>query len=337
MKKKIVIASLDSPHLRSTFNLVAPLFDEVYLISDKKQDYAETLVVNFRISNPLSAITNILKIRKFLKSYQPEVVQIAQANSVGLVMGKAANGISPIVLNTWGSDVLIAPKQGKIKKWIATKALEYANEVTADADFMADAINDLCPSAKVTIANFGIEMESFTPIPKEKIIYSNRLHSKLYRIDLIIEGFAEFSKTNPDWKLVIGANGNLTEELKRKAADLMDEKLFEFIGFVNKETNYSYYQKSQIWVSVPESDGTAMSLLEAMYFGCIPVVSDLPANAQWIGKDNGVLVKQSVTEAFEIACEMDGIKVGRINSELIESKASIDAMRKVYAQIYARL
>ena len=83
---------------------------------------------------------------------------------------------------------------------------------------MADEIKRIQPlSTPVLIANFGI---GFTPpkhVVKEKIIYSNRLHKPLYRIDAIIEAYKKM-KQHPllqDWKLVIAAVGEETDNLKK--------------------------------------------------------------------------------------------------------------------------
>jgi glycosyltransferase involved in cell wall biosynthesis len=47
---------------------------------------------------------------------------------------------------------------------------------------------------------------------------------------------------------------------------------------------------SDIYVSCSASDATSVSLLEAMAAGCYPIVSDLPANREWItDRVNGAL------------------------------------------------
>ncbi len=47
----------------------------------------------------------------------------------------------------------------------------------------------------------------------------------------------------------------------------------------------------EIFVSVPSSDASSVSLLEAMALGLFPVVTDIPANREWIEHGyNGLLV-----------------------------------------------
>jgi glycosyltransferase involved in cell wall biosynthesis len=43
-------------------------------------------------------------------------------------------------------------------------------------------------------------------------------------------------------------------------------------------------------VSVPSSDGTSVTLLEAMAAGAYPVVSDIVSNGEWIDRSGGELV-----------------------------------------------
>jgi glycosyltransferase involved in cell wall biosynthesis len=48
--------------------------------------------------------------------------------------------------------------------------------------------------------------------------------------------------------------------------------------------------QAAVYVSVPSSDGTSVSLLEAMTAGAYPIVSDLAANREWVGGDGGAVV-----------------------------------------------
>lgn len=339
---KLVLVSLDSPHLRTFYELIKPLFNEVLLISDKLQDYCKTEIIDFRISKPLSAYKNSAKLKEIITQFQPSIVHVHQANSVALLTGKALKRKFPLVVTTWGSDVLVLPKQNWIKKKIAQKALSYANTVTADASFMEKAIVDLAPFSKVVIANFGIELSEGLNTDeinqKQDVIYSNRLHYSLYNIHLIIEGFAEFIKTHPTWKLIIAGRGDLTDDLKELAKKQLPVESYEFVGFIKKEQNYQYYKTSKIWISIPESDGTAVSLLEAMHFGCIPVVSDLPANNEWISShthsQNGIIVKTSVSAALTEASHLNSNEVYSINEDIIQSKASVESMRILYTKLY---
>jgi len=48
--------------------------------------------------------------------------------------------------------------------------------------------------------------------------------------------------------------------------------------------------KAAVYVSVPSSEGTSVTLLEAMAAGAYPVVSDLPSNREWVGDEGGAVV-----------------------------------------------
>ena len=84
-------------------------------------------------------------------------------------------------------------------------------------------------------------------IEKENIIYSNRLHKELYRIDKIIGYAKEFFKTHTDWKLVVGATGPETDELKKLAEHLEMKDKVIFVGWLGKEENHNWYAKSKIY------------------------------------------------------------------------------------------
>ncbi len=337
-KKLLLIGpSAGSVHLQNYYNLIVDEFEEVFVISEQEVTFARGAVVDFSIKKPQTIPKKIKVIRKLIAEFNPDFIHVHQANSCALLAIKANKNRVPLVLTTWGSDVLLLPKRSRFFHWLVKFVLRNADSITADAKFMIEAIQKLDPKSKVVLVNFGIDYEDVQIPVKEKIIYSNRLHHDLYNIDTILKTFLQFSQTNPDWKLVIGANGARTEELKKTAENSGNSQI-EFIGFVDSETNKDYYLKAKIWVSIPSSDGTSISLLEAMGYGCIPVASDLPANREWV-KDgqNGVLVKDSLLTALNRATEMDGLKVIEMNKEIVMKLATKDVSREKFLKIYKSL
>jgi glycosyltransferase involved in cell wall biosynthesis len=138
--------------------------------------------------------------------------------------------------------------------------------------------------------------------------------------------------------LIIAATGEETDSLKLLVEQLGLNEQVQFAGWVNKEKNAEYYSKAKIFVSIPESDATAISLLEAMAFGCVPVLSELPANREWIedGK-NGIIVKSLIENFFECALNLNLAEVASSNRKIIEEKGTKEANRKKFIQLYDNL
>jgi len=177
---------------------------------------------------------------------------------------------------------------------------------------------------EIHIYNFGVDIKDLE-IKKEKIIYSNRNHNPIYRIDKVIHAFNKLclNEIYSDWQLLIAGQGSETESLKKQVANFGIESRVEFVGFVNQEENFKNYAKASYFVSIPESDATAISLLEAMYFKSIPILIDLPANREWIqNNENGFIVQDIESDFFNIVLSFDqNIDVEK-NKEVIIAQAS---------------
>jgi glycosyltransferase involved in cell wall biosynthesis len=206
---------------------------------------------------------------------------------------------------------------------------------------MASEMKKLVPGKNldITIANFGINI-SISNVPKENIIYSNRLHKKLYRIDKVIEAFCRFNENriNENWKLIIAGSGEETDKLKGIVRDLNIQKNVEFIGWANNNLNADYYNRSKIFVSIPESDATSISLLEAMATGCIPILSDLPSNKEWITDGlNGIIVNNISVNFLEQIMSLNMDKAMEINRNIIQQKGTKEVNKKNFIELYNRI
>ena len=335
-----MIIGSNSIHVYNYINLVKDYFDEIILITNKKREGTDVKTIELDFHLKLSSrLKTVAKIKNLIQEYAPSIIHIHQVNSYAYYSLLAARkSLVPKILTAWGSDILLSPKNSFLLKKMVQFNLRHADFLTSDSEFMAEEIRSLLPRRKldILIANFGIEIIE-KDLLKENIIYSNRLHKKLYQIESVINAFKLFLENSIDksWKLVIAATGEETNNLKSMVEHLNLKGNVEFVGWVDQEKNVEYYSKARLFVSIPESDATSISLLEAMAYGCIPVLSDLPANREWIddGK-NGIIVNSPSENIFERALKLNMSEVASINKRIIIEKGTKVANKKKFIQLY---
>ena len=154
-------------------------------------------------------------------------------------------------------------------------------------------------------------------------------------VDQIIQQLAPFLSKNPEWKLRIAASGSQTENLQNLAKEYLPEGSFEFLGFQAGKDNQQNYLQSKVYVSIPTTDGTSISLLESLAYGCLPIVSDLPANKEWIQDGvNGIISSGDLSKDVERLLQLDASSIQERNKEIIDQKATKNANRKKFTAIY---
>jgi len=344
MSKLLLIGSGSSVHTYNYYKLIESYFDEIVLITDvirSEFDSISPVKGDFSIRNPIKAYKNYLFLKKKIRQFNPDIIHVHQANSTSFLSIKAAqkSGIR-VIVTAWGSDVLITPEQSRLINKMIIYNLKNADYLTADSKNVATKIIERVGKTKneIVIANFGVD-NFYKNEPKKNIIYSNRLHKKLYRINTVLKAFSRFIKDKTEeWKLVIAAKGEETDNLKTLARELKISDKVEFVGWLNKEANYKYYNSAKIFVSIPESDATAISLLEAMSAGCIPVVSNLPANKEWItDRENGIIVKNLNENFLQKALDPDMQKAAEINKDIISRHGTKEVNRKKFIDLYKKI
>ena len=85
-----------------------------------------------------------------------------------------------------------------------------------------------------------------------------------------------------------------------------------------------FYRSGNVLVSIPDSDGTPMSMLEGMSCGCLPVVSDLPSIREWIiDGENGYLVPADATPEDLAAAIEKAIQRAREDNQVLAKNRAI--------------
>jgi len=331
-------------HVSNFLDLIKGVAERNCIVTDNKAfsiPGVSVTAAGFSLRNPLSAWRTVRKLKKIILACKPDIIHVHEAGTHAFLAVKAARGTGiPTIVTAWGSDILVVPRFSFLHRRMIRYILRKADFMTSDSVYLARCIRDLCPEKNhdITLVSYGTEV-SFDSFEKERIFYSNRLHKKNYRIDGIIEAFARFraNRIQEGWKLVIAGTGPETGRLQRLAGNLGLEKDAEFTGWLGAEQNSAWYRKAAYYVSIPDSDATSISLLEAMSAGCIPVVSDLPANREWIlhGK-TGVVVSDLSGNFLEEALKIDAPAAAMQNRILINEKASRKVCRDTFINLYKR-
>lgn len=160
---------------------------------------------------------------------------------------------------------------------------------------------------------------------------STRGFLPIYNQKLLIEAIPLVLKENNDIKFILAGDGYLRGEAERMVDALKAKNNVEFLGEVNPTDVPGLLSHADIYVSTSLSDLTSTSLLEALACGVFPIVTDIPANREWI-KDgyNGFLVPtdQPQVLASRIIASVRGrefrSKVCEINAKMVKEKASWD-------------
>lgn len=335
---KVIQAGPDSIHLADYCRAIHPFTGDLIFIGETEVSLtgvATFRCFSFRGWNIPAWIRNYYRLRRFLRTEKPDLVHVHQANRLAFMVTRAASALNiPVITTAWGSDVLIIPKKNVVFKAIIRSILKKSNIITADSREMIREMKKLAPGSNYVYLQYGID--PVQPADKEKIIYSNRLHEKLYRIDTIIREFSVFAKDHDEWTLCIGATGKETGHLKELAATLGIEKKVRFVGWLDKQANHDLYARSKIYVSIPESDGTSVSLLEAMSAGCLPVVADLPVSREWIEHEVNGVIYYPGENPFRKVLELDGEKCRQINAGKIRPALRTETSRRFF-ELYRQL
>jgi len=288
--RPILVVGIGSPHVVRFVGGLREAGQSVVLITDRPQPFLEIwpdLPVEVMDLSTRAWRTPGL-IRAMIRRWRPWLIHSHQADSVSWHTVRAAreSGV-PVVVTIWGSDVLATPQRSPLHRWMVRSTLLGAAGWTGDARILLDSAGLLVgrrartkPQALILLGIDGLK--SNPPQIRERRILSCRLHRPLYRIDLIIEAFASLPAELSDWVLEVAGDGDETPRLTELAKALGVADRVEFVGFLNQAQLQESYRRSAVFVSIPLSDGTSVSLLEAMASGCLPVLSDLPANREWV-------------------------------------------------------
>ncbi len=210
----------------------------------------------------------------------------------------------PFVVSVLGSDVLQHPDESpSLKKRIKT-VLKTADIIHVHSNVLLDTVlNFGAPHDRVRKIVWGLDLELFKPdldkiemrkqlkLKGEQIVICTRNFEPVYDVETFIKAIPMVINECSNVKFVIKGHGSLKDKLVNLTKQLGISDHVTFVGFGPYSEVPLFLSAADIYVSTSLSEGGSISLWEAMASGLPVVVTNLPANTEWIQDGiNGFIV-----------------------------------------------
>jgi L-malate glycosyltransferase len=290
-----------------------------------------------------------------LESVKPDLVHAGPIPSVGRIA--ALSGFHPLVVMSWGSDILLDARRGLEWQQATRATLESAAGFVCDCDTVLDAARQYAPLPNSRVAKFpwGVTAGVFCsngplpsaadmPFDQESIrLICTRSWEPVYRIDLLLESFLLARMLEPRLRLILIGSGSESGKIHRfiERHNLRDVVLTP--GKLDHAELPQWFRASSAYISCADSDGTSVSMLEAMATGLPVLVRDIPSNREWIRpEENGWLASDPDDFAKGIIrlCSLtpsERAAISERNLELVALRADWEANSGHLMELYAAL
>jgi L-malate glycosyltransferase len=253
-------------------------------------------------TSPAQWIPLAPRLKAVLDAERPDLVHAGDLQTGAFLAALA--GFHPLLAMSWGSDLLVDAYRDPLWTWMTRFTLCRADMLLTDATEVTQAAVELAGLDRQRVLQFpwGVDTELFHPGPdtlqlrnrpgwqNTDIILSNRSWEPQYGVLHLLRAFALARKTDSRLRLVLLGSGSQKEEIEQFILDQALAQHVLVLGAAPPEQLPDLLRAVDLYASCAFSDGSSVSLLEAMATG-LPVLATLRAsNFEWVAsEDNGLL------------------------------------------------
>jgi len=231
-------------------------------------------------------------LRKVLGRLKPDIVHAGPVQSAAFLA--ALSGFQPLISMSWGSDLLLEAQRTSWMNWVTRYTLHHTRVLVGDCQAVRQKAESLgFAGERVMLFPWGVDLQHFIPgAPGDLrsrlgweeafILLSLRSWEPVYGVDLVVRAFIRAAQQIPDLRLLLLGGGSQAGMLRQLLVqhDLNDRVYFG--GQTSQTELPHFYRAADVYLSASHSDGSSVSLMEALASGLPALVSDITGNKEWI-------------------------------------------------------
>ena len=299
--------------------------------------------------------TLVPELRRKLEEIRPNLVHAGPVPTCGTAAALA--GFHPLLVMSWGSDILLDANRDQQWKRATQTALRAADGFACDCDAVkraAFALSDLNGS-RIAQLPWGVKLDIFSPQGSATPLrwsrnetctfLSTRSWEPLYAIDILLDAFRRAREKQPSLRLVLMGSGSQSAMVRQYIVQNGLQAFVALPGQIQSTELPAWFRAASVYVSCARSDGTSVSLLEAMATGLPVIATDIPSNREWITEGvNGWLAQTD--SASDFAAKMlraaqltasERAAMAKRNRQVAEDRADWDRNFPRLLELYEQL
>lgn len=304
-KHRIFYARLDGTGSVSEGRPVPPLIEQVPWVGGERP---------FRWRNLLRLVRDF---RRVIRETKPDLVHAGPIQTCAFL--SVLSGFRPVLTMSWGFDLMQDADRNAWWRSVTRYTLARSTFFTSDAIVTRDRAIALGMDPRRTLVfPWGVDLREFAPariqtrsaikgrlrppyragtgsarrlrMPDDLVLLCNRSWEPRYGVDVLARAFVVAAARNPRLSLILLGGGSQTQLIRTILSHPGTALHVLYAGRVPAAEVAPWYRRADVFVSPSHIDGSSVSLMEALASGLPALVSDIPANKEWIQEDvNGWL------------------------------------------------
>lgn len=291
----------------------------------------------------------VLDFKRIIRKLKPDLVHAGPIQTCALIA--VLSSFHPILTMSWGFDLMDDVHKSPWMERITRYVLKRSDYFTSDANVTRDkAIVYGMNPEKTIVFPWGVDLDHFSMKSVESktedgfVLFCNRSWEPRYGVDVLARAFVKVAQQKEDVTLLLlngGSQGHVLRGIFQNGG-VLDRVTFG--GQVSQTDLPRWYHMADLYVSPSHVDGSSVSLMEALACGIPCLVSDIPANKEWVVDDeNGWLFRDGDVEdlAKKILAAMNQreklLEIGTAGRRSAEKRAdwkkNAEALMKVYRSL----
>lgn len=238
-----------------------------------------------------------LDFRRLIREIKPDLVHAGPIQTCAFIAVLA--GAKPLLTMSWGFDLMDDVHKNKWWEWVTHYVLRRTDFFTSDANVTKDkAVAYGMNPEKTIVFPWGVDLEHFRMRNAEDrakegfVLFCNRSWETRYGVDVLARAFVKVARQRDDVRLLLLSGGSQGANIRKILQSGGVEEYVTFGGQISQTELPRWYHMADLYISPSHVDGSSVSLMEALACGLPCLVSDIPANKEWVFEDeNGWLFR----------------------------------------------
>lgn len=288
--------------------------------------------------------------RRLVREIKPNLIHAGPIQTCAFIA--VLSGFRPIFTMSWGFDLMDDVHKNKWWEWVTRCTLKRSTFFTSDANVTRDMAVKYGMDAKNTVVfPWGVDLEHFSPSTDHWslntdhfTLFCNRSWETRYGVDVLARAFVKVAQQNENVDLILLNGGSQGAHIRQilQSGGVLDRVTFG--GQISQTDLPNWYHMADVYISPSHVDGSSVSLMEALACGLPCLVSDIPANKEWVFEnENGWLFRdgdanhlaEKILSAISQRENLPGI--GRVSRRSAEMRADWKKNAEVLMNVYRSL